>query len=321
MRTQIGKDLKQAIDLLLDGQPVAVPTETVYGLAADANNEEAVLGIFKAKNRPASNPLILHFAHLNQAVPYIKDFPDVFKNLARVFCPGPLTFVVHKSSLVSSLITAGQQTVAIRFPKHPLLQELLEAIGRPLAAPSANLYGQLSPTTAKHVMQQLTNRIPYILDGGACQEGLESTIIGLDQQQVLIYRHGSVTAEMLAKELGYVPQNKAYAHNGVLTSGMAKHHYATQTPLFIGFKPAEACHQTLQITIGKNQTIVGPHLVLSQKASLIEAAHNLYATLHKADAAQMQKIYIEPFANEGLGLAMNDRLSRAAAKFSTQHYV
>jgi L-threonylcarbamoyladenylate synthase len=316
MNTEIGTDLSKALTLLQSGKTVAVPTETVYGLAADANNDDAVLDIFKAKGRPTSNPLILHFASLAQALPYIEVFPEVFQKLASVFCPGPLTFIVPKSSLVSPLITGGQDTVAIRFPKHPALQELLSALGRPLAAPSANLYGQLSPTTAAHVYEQLTGRIPYILDGGACWEGLESTIIGLENERVLIYRHGGITTEALAEVLGYSPTAKVHEHNGVLTSGMVKHHYATHTPLFLGFKPANENQNALQITIGKNELITGPHLVLSQDAALTEAARNLYAALHEADAAQVQKIYVEPFPNHGLGLAMNDRLSRAAAKFA-----
>ena len=316
MNTALGTDLQQALGLIQAGQTVAVPTETVYGLAADANNEEAVQSIFEAKGRPTSNPLILHFDELDTALPYTAAFPKIFETLYAAFCPGPLTFIVPKSSLVSGLITGGQDTVAIRFPKHPILQALLSQLGRPIAAPSANLYGQLSPTSALHVEAQLAGRIPYILDGGSCNEGLESTIIGLIDDQVVVYRYGSITPEALSEELGYLPAAKVHAEGGVLTSGMVKHHYATQTPLFLGFKPAEELQTALQITIGPEQTVAGPHLVLSENASLIEAARNLYAVLHEADAAQVQKIYVEPFPNFGLGLAMNDRLSRAAAKFN-----
>jgi L-threonylcarbamoyladenylate synthase len=316
MNTEIGTDLSKALVFIQSGYSVAVPTETVYGLAADANNEDAVMAIFRAKKRPTSNPLILHFDELKTALPYIANFPIIFRQLHDVFCPGPLTFIVPKSSLVSQLITGGQDTVAIRFPKHPILNELLQQLSRPLAAPSANLYGQLSPTTAIHVHEQLSGRIPYVLDGGACQEGLESTIIGLENEQVVIYRHGSITAEALAEQLGYLPQEKVNAEGTVLTSGMVKHHYATQTPLFLGFKPARESATALQITIGRNNTVEGPHLILSENASLVEAARNLYAILHQADALGLEKIYVEPFSNEGLGMAMNDRLARAAAKFS-----
>jgi L-threonylcarbamoyladenylate synthase len=316
MNTEIGTDLSKALVFIQSGYSIAVPTETVYGLAADANNEDAVMAIFRAKKRPTSNPLILHFDELKTALPYIANFPIIFRQLHDVFCPGPLTFIVPKSSLVSQLITGGQDTVAIRFPKHPILNELLQQLSRPLAAPSANLYGQLSPTTAIHVHEQLSGRIPYVLDGGACQEGLESTIIGLENEQVVIYRHGSITAEALAEQLGYLPQEKVNAEGTVLTSGMVKHHYATQTPLFLGFKPAHESATALQITIGRNNTVEGPHLILSENASLVEAARNLYAILHQADALGLEKIYVEPFSNEGLGIAMNDRLARAAAKFS-----
>ena len=315
MQTAVGTDLLLALELLEKGQLVSIPTETVYGLAADANNEDAVLSIFKAKKRPTSNPLILHFAHLEQALPYTTDFPAIFETLYARFCPGPLTFVVPKSSLVSALITGGQNTVALRFPAHPVLQQLLNKIERPLAAPSANLYGQLSPTTAQHVESQLKGRIPYILDGGPCFHGLESTIIGLQNERVVIYRHGGVTSEMLAAQLGYVPDVKTQEESGVLTSGMVKHHYATATPLFLGYKPATASETSLQITIGPKEHIKGPHIILSQNNSLTEAARNLYASLHQADAANATAIYIEPFPNEGLGKAMNDRLNRAAAKF------
>lgn len=316
METTIGHDLKRAQQLLLEGKVVAIPTETVYGLAADANNEEAVEAIFKAKQRPQSNPLILHFATLDQALPYCAHFPAIFHQLAKVFCPGPLTFVVKKSSLVSDLITGGQSTVAVRFPKHDLLRDLLFSYGRPLAAPSANLYGQLSPTSAAHVWAQLKGRIPYILDGGACAHGLESTIIGIQNERVVLYRHGGITAEALEAELGYSPEVKTQEESGVRTSGMVKHHYATQTPLFLGYKPFLEKDSAVQISIGPNSAIWGPQLVLSNSAALMEAAQQLYATLHQADALGLSKIYVEPFPNEGLGRAMNDRIQRAAAKFS-----
>ncbi len=316
METRVGQDLAVALQYLMQGQTVAIPTETVYGLAADANNEDAVLSIFAAKNRPTSNPLILHFADLPQALPYINEFPLVFKVLYKEFCPGPLTFIVEKSSVVSSFITGGQQTVAIRFSAHPFLQKLLVKLDRPLAAPSANLYGQVSPTNASHVYQQLNGRIPYILDGGSCEHGLESTIIGLQDNKVVIFRHGGITAEALQTALGYTPETKNQEESGILTSGMVKYHYATQTPLYLGFKPIHEKDTAVQITIANNLEIEGPHLILSNTNLLEEAARNLYATLHHADGLGMQKIYIQPFIDSGLGKAMNDRLFRAAAKFA-----
>lgn len=316
MITTIGHDLSHVIALLQEGNVVALPTETVYGLAADANNDEAILKIFSAKNRPSTNPLILHFATLEQAYPYVSNFPVIFNELANHFCPGPLTFIVPRSSLVSDLVTGGQSSVAIRFPDHPLFVKLIENLNGPIAAPSANLYGQLSPTNSDHVYEQLAGRIPYILEGGACQHGLESTIIGLVNKKVVIYRHGGITTEALSTVLGYVPQTLTQEQSGILTSGMVRHHYATQTPLFLGFKPQQENQNALQITLTKNEQIIGPHYVLSDSSSLLEAARNLYAVLHQADKQTFKKIYIEPFPNEGLGKAMNDRLNRAAAKFS-----
>jgi L-threonylcarbamoyladenylate synthase len=192
---------------------------------------------------------------------------------------------------------------------------LLTALGRPLAAPSANLYGQLSPTTAAHVFAQLQGRIPYILDGGACTEGLESTIIGMANERVQIYRYGSITPEQLAAHLGYTPEAKVHEHGGVRTSGMVKYHYATQTPLFLGIKPQENSEQTLQILLQDDPRIAAPKMILSERGSLVEAAQNLYAVLHLADQKGLQRIFVETFPDEGLGAAMNDRLSRAAAKF------
>lgn len=316
MNTEIGTDLFKALACIQSGKTVAVPTETVYGLAADANNEEAVLSIFEAKGRPTSNPLILHFDQLQTALPYTANFPAIFETLYDAFCPGPLTFIVPKSSLVSALITGGQETVALRFPKHPMLQNLLQKLGLPLAAPSANLYGQLSPTSALHVQTQLAGRIPYILDGGSCNEGLESTIIGLWNDKVVVYRYGSITPEALSEVLGYLPEAKVHAEGTVLTSGMVKHHYATQTPLYLGVKPTHEQELAVQISLQHDLTIFGPQLALSANGSMLDAARNLYATLHKADTLGLEKIYVAPFPNEGLGRAMNDRLSRAAAKFA-----
>lgn len=318
METEIGQSIRTALTHLKAGKQVAIPTETVYGLAADANNEEAVLGIFKAKQRPQSNPLILHFDQLSTALPYMDSFPEVFEALATQFCPGPLTFIVPKSSLVSALITGGQDTVAIRFPKHAMLQDLLKEFGRPIAAPSANLYGQLSPTTAQHVASQLYGKIPYILDGGACQEGLESTIIGLEADQVVIYRFGSITPEHLAEVLGYLPKAKVHEHGGIRTSGMVKYHYATQTPLFLGFKATLGEPSDLQILFTDKPEVPEPKLILSQNGLLTEAAQQLYAILHEADQMGVSRIFVEPFPADGLGAAMNDRLSRAAAKFTTK---
>ena len=230
METFVGNDCNQARLLLEKGEVVAIPTETVYGLAANGLNELAIHKIFEAKGRPLSNPLILHFSSKEAIKPYVLDFPPILEKLADYFWPGPLTLLLNKSLLVPEIITAGLDRVGIRVPAQPLVQELLQSLSFPLAAPSANLYGMISPTQATHVHTQLQGKIPYILDGGACENGIESTIVGLENQQVIVYRLGGISVEQLSNVIGYVPQLKNHSENQPVTSGMVKHHYAPKTP-------------------------------------------------------------------------------------------
>jgi L-threonylcarbamoyladenylate synthase len=319
VKTEIGQDIQQAISLLKRGEIIGIPTETVYGLAADATNEDAVLKIFEAKGRPTSNPLILHFASIDSIFPYVAEFPDALLKLASHYCPGPITFILPKSSLVPTLITAGQETVAVRVPEHEMTLALLRSIDFPIAAPSANRYGGISPTTAEHVKRQLDERIPYILDGGACQTGLESTIVGLADGKVIVYRLGGIPLEALSESLGYVPEVKNELHHGVRTSGMVKYHYATETPLY--FMAAEQNDYTDSdgfILFSKKNHVEKStqHFYLSEDGHMNEAAKNLYAALHDMDQKGFQRIFIEAFPSDGLGKTMNDRLKRATAKFS-----
>ncbi|MFM6935296.1 MAG: L-threonylcarbamoyladenylate synthase [Flavobacteriales bacterium] len=322
MKTSIGTDIQKAISLLQQGETVAIPTETVYGLAADGTNEDAVLKIFEAKGRPTSNPLILHFASLEAIQPYVSEFPAELLSLAQIFCPGPLTFILPKSSLVPALITAGQETVAVRIPAHPMTLKLLESLDFPIAAPSANRYGGISPTTASHVHSQLDERIPYILDGEACETGLESTIVGLADQKVIVYRLGGISVEQLTEVLGYVPEVKNELHHGIVTSGMVKYHYATETPLFFLHHEKESF--TAQDGFILFSRLENHHLpitrtfFLSEDGDLSEAARNLYAALHEMDQHGFQRVFIEAFPMIGLGKTMNDRLKRATAKFSNE---
>lgn len=317
MKTSIGKEIEQAIILLKNGEVVGIPTETVYGLAADSTNEDAILKIFEAKGRPTSNPLILHFPSLESVEPYVLNFPEELIGLARIFCPGPITFILPKSSLVPTLITAGQETVAVRIPDHPLTLALLQQLDIPLAAPSANRYGGISPTKAEHVFHQLNERIPYILDGGACQTGLESTIVGMQDQKVMVYRLGGISIERLEKVLGYLPEVKNELHHGVRTSGMVKYHYATETPLFFLENRSKVCSNGEGRILFQREDQEGSihDVYLSDSGNMDEAAKNLYAALHEMDARGFDRIFIEPFPNEGLGKTMNDRLKRATAKF------
>jgi L-threonylcarbamoyladenylate synthase len=230
METIVGNDCNQTRLLLEKGEVVAIPTETVYGLAANGLNETAVLKIFQAKGRPLSNPLILHFSSKESIKPYVLDFPPILEKLADYFWPGPLTLLLSKSSLVPEIITAGLDRVGVRVPAQPLVQELLQSLNFPLAAPSANLYGMISPTQATHVYNQLQGKIPYILDGGACENGIESTIVGFENEQVIVYRLGGISLEQIANVIGYLPQLKNHSENQPVTSGMVKHHYAPNTP-------------------------------------------------------------------------------------------
>ena len=318
METIITKDISFACEILKTGEVVAVPTETVYGLAANGLNPAAVTKIFEAKARPFKNPLILHFANEQQIEPYILDFPAKLKQLTAVFWPGPLTVLLPKSNLVVDLITGGKAKVAIRIPSHPDFHALLQQIDFPLAAPSANLYGRVSPTNAEHVFNQLNGKIPLILDGGPCEKGIESTIIGMENEQVIVYRLGSISIEELALHLGEVPQIKNEATENGIASGMVKYHYAPSTPLYFYEKVSTQIEQQNGYIFFKeypNDTKIENAIVLSETSDLQEAARKLYSALHEFDERGFHHIYIEKFPEQGLGATLNDRLNRATEKF------
>ncbi|MGB4770534.1 MAG: L-threonylcarbamoyladenylate synthase, partial [Chitinophagaceae bacterium] len=190
MITTIGTNISRAVDLLIQGELVAIPTETVYGLAGNATNGEAVARIFEAKQRPRFNPLIMHLPSLDAAAPYVTEIPETLRKIADVFSPGPVSFLLPRTNLVPDIITHGSDKVVIRIPAHPMALELLRALPFPLAAPSANPFGYVSPVTAQHVYDGLQGKIPYILDGGTCTIGMESTIIGMENGELVIYRVG-----------------------------------------------------------------------------------------------------------------------------------
>lgn len=319
METVVGIDCNQARLLLEKGEVVAIPTETVYGLAANGLNESAVQKIFQAKGRPLSNPLILHFSSKESTKPYVLEFPPILEKLADNFWPGPLTLLLKKTQLVPAIITSGLDRVGVRVPAQPLVQTLLQSVDFPLAAPSANLYGMISPTQASHVYKQLNGKIPYILDGGACENGIESTIVGLENDQVIIYRLGGISMEQVTSIIGYMPELKNHSENQPLTSGMVKHHYAPNTPFAY-------LEKTFVFQEDKNDGFIllkdnRPEIpaeqkyILSEKGDLKEAAQNLYAAMHFMDQKHFSKLYIERFEEIGLGTSMNDRLNRATKKF------
>ncbi len=318
MITKITSDVVLAANALKENQVIGIPTETVYGLAANALCSSAVSNIFSVKQRPTSNPLILHFANLEQAESYIQEFHGELKVLYDHFSPGPITFLVPKTALVPNEITSGSSLVAVRFPSHPQFLALLNLLDFPVAAPSANKYGSVSPTRADEVLTQLNGEIPLILDGGTCEYGLESTIVGMDGDRVIVYRLGSIDLDELSTALGYIPEIKNQAKQSPLAPGMVKYHYATKTPLYYLRKDLKFEENTGYIFI---QSIPedfpsAPCMTLSSTGDLKEVGRNLYHTLITMDGCGFNAIYIEKPLAEGLGLTILDRLQRATAKFN-----
>ncbi len=323
MDTITGTDIYKAQSLLQAGDLVAIPTETVYGLAANALNEDAVLKIFQVKNRPQFNPLIIHCSSWEKAGDYVKDVPNKAMVLAKTFTPGPLTFLLPRNNIISDLVTAGSDKVAVRIPNHPLTLRLLQLLDFPLAAPSANPFGYISPTTAGHVMKSLAGKIPYILDGGSAGIGVESTIIGFDEnERVILHRSGGISIEAIEAVLNeQIIITSDIATNKPLVPGQLKSHYAPFTPLYTGeiekMLPGWINKKVATISFTKHFQYVPPEqqFVLSPEGSLAEAAKNLFAALRNIDQLKVDVILAEIFPNEGIGRAINDRLDRAGAAF------
>ncbi|MCU0907546.1 MAG: L-threonylcarbamoyladenylate synthase [Rhodobacteraceae bacterium] len=304
--------LARAAAVLRAGGLVAFPTETVYGLGADARDGRAVAGIFAAKGRPAFNPLIVHVTDLAAAT-RLAVLPEAARRLAGAFWPGPLTLVLplRPDAGLSSLVTAGLPTVGLRVPAHPVAQALLVAAGCPVAAPSANPSGRVSPTTAGHVLAGLSGRIDAVLDGGACPLGLESTIVGFDPDPVIL-RPGGVTAEALADALGGRVVPTAAPDGARPTApGQLASHYAPRAPLRLDAaapRPGERF-----VGFGPPPPGVVPAFSLSPAGDPVEAAARLFAVLHALDAGGDGPVAVAPVPDTGLGRAINDRLRRAAA--------
>lgn len=306
--------LDQAVHLLQSGQCVAIPTETVYGLAANALDSVAVTQIFRIKNRPFFDPLIVHVASIEAITPLVRDIPPAAQILLRAFSPGPLTLLLPRAACIPDLVTAGSERVAIRIPAHPVCQALLQRLPFPLAAPSANPFGYISPTTAAHVAAQLGDQVPLILDGGPCRIGLESTIVGFEPDAV-IHRHGGIAAAQLAKVLGQplAPQPPRKAHPQA--PGMLDSHYAPRTALHLPPWPDPLPHDCALLRFRDFDPRVPPthQRQLSVQGDLDEAARNLFAAMRELDALRTAHIFAETVPQQGLGQAINDRLYRAAA--------
>ena len=306
--------LSAAADRLRDGDLVAFPTETVYGLGADARNDDAVARIFAAKNRPSFNPLIVHVADLAAAETY-GTINNLARTLAERFWPGPLSFVLPRlpDCGLSLLVSAGLDTVALRAPAHPLAQDLLARFGGPIAAPSANRAGEVSPTLATHVLESLSDAADLIVDGGQCTVGLESTVIDLCSERPAILRHGAVTREQIEEVLGPI-DDASIPESGAAprSPGQIARHYAPTIPIRIDVtdpRPDEAF--AAFGTPGAHNAAA--MLNLSPSGDVIEAAARLFATLRELDQPKFTGIAVAPVPDTGIGRAINDRLRRAAA--------
>ena len=315
---RIGSDVSAAQCLLQRGEVVAIPTETVYGLAANAYHARAVAKIFSIKQRPYTDPLIVHIGCMVQMGDIVHAFPAQAQALAKQFWPGPLTLLLAKKPIIPDLVTAGSPLVAIRMPNHAMALHLLQQLSFPLAAPSANPFGYISPTTPQHVADQLGTQVPYILSGGQCCVGIESTIVGVEHGQLTLYRLGGLSVEAIEAVVGPIRVASSPRPTQPLTPGSLLQHYAPTRPLTIGDIP-----QLLRQNPGQRVGILAwdhyePSIdrayqrVLSPTASLEEAAQRLFAHLRTLDAMPVDRILATYVPDVGLGRAINDRLRRAA---------
>lgn len=313
----IGKDILYAKKLLEKGELVSIPTETVYGLAANALLPDAVVKIFEVKNRPYFDPLILHVSKKDDIERYGKNITTIIRKLIEHFWPGPLSIVVEKKNIIPDVVTSGLPTVAIRMPNHSLTLSLLDSVNFPLSAPSANVFGKISPTSPQHVEKQLGNKIKFILDGGKTLVGIESTIVRVNREKLIILREGAVSAEDLAEITGEMPEK--IKTQKITASGQFEKHYATHTPLKI-IRPDEDLNNYtnkhivfLRFKEYLSSVATDFQRVLSFHADLHEAAKNLFQYLHELDEMNADLILAESVPDTGIGRAINDRLKKAAA--------
>ena len=313
----ISKDIAKAISILNSEELVAIPTETVYGLAGNIFSKKAINLIFSTKKRPLFNPLIVHIPEADRLSTIASRIPEKAKLLADAFWPGPLTLVLPKQNTIPDLITAGKSTVAVRVPNHPVTLELLRKLDFPLAAPSANPFGSISPTTAQHVNDYFENDIQMVLDGGPCQQGIESTIIGFEGEEPVVFRLGSTSLEAIENIVGPVTikNKKEIAPDA---PGMLDRHYAplTKTILSDDILTSVASNKgkkigVLAFTSRFNDEAIYYQIVLSERGDTAEAAANLYDALHQLDKQGLDLIIAERLPDKELGKSINDRLQRA----------
>jgi len=318
VKTEISTDRKAAVELLRQGEAVALPTETVYGLAADALDPIAVAKVFEAKGRPHFDPLIIHLPDhdwLGKIADPLKQDRQMISRLAEKFWPGPLTMVLPKRDIVPEIVTAGLNTVAVRISAHPVFAAIVREFGKPIAAPSANRFGRISPTTAKHVLDELNGLVPLIIDAGSATHGIESTIVAVHDGKIDILRRGPIISEQLSAfgEVGIATDRGKVSAPGQLPS-----HYAPKTPLRIvddleSFAPEtnQRCALLAWNSIEKGKRFIAIRN-LSERKDLREAAANLFRYLRELDALDVDLIVAERVPLEGLGAAISDRLQRAS---------
>ena len=312
----IGTEIEKARDLLLQNEVVAIPTETVYGLAGNALSEIAVSKIFEAKNRPHFDPLIVHVSEVSEVSNYVEEIPELAFNLMEHFWPGPLTVLLPKKKCIPDLTTSGLNEVGIRIPNHPITLELLRGLPFPLAAPSANPFGYISPTSAAHVEAQLGGKIPYILNGGNCSVGIESTVLRVQHNEIEILRLGGISVEDLQRFTSNI-HIQQHSSSTPAAPGMLTSHYAPRKPIYVG-NIQELMHSFASQRVGvlsfRKDFQMESQRILSPTGNFTEAASNLFAHLRELDQMKIDVILAEYLPNESLGRAINDKLKRASAK-------
>ncbi|MFE3846753.1 L-threonylcarbamoyladenylate synthase [Flavobacterium sp. LB3P45] len=316
----INNSIQNAVSLLNQEQIIGIPTETVYGLAGNIYSSKAIRSIFALKQRPFFNPLIVHIKSANDLSEIAREIPEKALILAAVFWPGPLTLVLKKQIAIPDLVTGGKDTVAVRVPNHPVALALLNQLAYPLAAPSANPFGCISPTTAAHVADYFGEVLPMVLNGGACQRGIESTIVGFENGEPVVYRLGSIAVEDIEAIVGPV---KMITHDDIAPAapGMFSKHYAPLTATFLTAdvekKLTTFPDQKIGVLVfqkGIDDPKIVQQEILSSTGNLAEAASQLYAALHRLDKCHLDCIIAERFPDVGLGKTINDRLKRATQK-------
>lgn len=310
---EIGQNIDFAKRLLESNDLVGIPTETVYGLAGNALSIEAILKIYKVKNRPSFDPLITHADTIEKIQGIVDDIPETAQKLIETLWPGPLTLLLPKAKHVPEVLTSGLPRIAVRIPKHPLTIQLLQQLDFPLAAPSANPFGYVSPTNAHHVDDQLGFKIKYILNGGPCPIGLESTIVGFEEGRTVLYRLGGIPLESIEKIVGRV-ELKLNQSSDPTAPGMLRSHYAPGPQVIISDLSKLKFNQEDAVISYSTDYNHQNQVILSPRASLDEAAKNIFSALRQFDNDNIRRIYVELVPEVSLGRAINDRIRRAAYK-------